>query len=233
LKKTSTLFLRPGLCRHFLFSIEKKNGLSCGLKNMGCLKLTYYPEPTLFLDEQAERTVSPKWRVWSRKESDFLGVDVKEQTQNCPTCPNPPAGSPPSSNDPNWLGTAAGVANIFGIGTTISVNGSRPMYTGPKEWAGQVKAGAKFGRRLGYLGVGLSVADMVINKPNTSNTLDATFGVVSFAGVPGAIIGGVYFGANLITEGITGKTIGQHVDDNFYIIPSGMPMSPFLFIPKN
>lgn len=74
---------------------------------------------------------------------------------------------------------------------------------------------------------------MVINKPNASNTLDAAFGVISFAGVPGAIIGGVYFGANLITEGVTGKTIGQHVDDNFYIIPTGMVGGGFMFIPKN
>jgi len=146
---------------------------------------------------------------------------------------NGPGDPPAKSNDPNWLSAAAAVLNIWGIGTTIAIEGPRPRYTGPKEWGSQVKAGAKFGRRLGYLGVGLSVADMVINKPNASNTLDATFGVISFAGVPGAIIGGVYFGANLLTEGITGKTIGQHVDDNFYIIPSGMPMSPFLFIPKN
>jgi hypothetical protein len=73
---------------------------------------------------------------------------------------------------------------------------------------------------------------MVTNGVNTSNTLDATFGVVSFLGLPGAIIGGVYFGANMITTFTTGKTIGQHVDDNFYVIPSGVMPGGLLIIPK-
>ena len=135
--------------------------------------------------------------------------------------------------DYDWLGNAGNVANIFGIATTISINGPRPRYIGPTEWAGQIKAGTKFGNRLGYLGLGLTAADMVTNGVNTSNTLDLTFGVVSFGGLPGAIIGGVYFLGNLVTQGITGKTIGQHVDDNFYIVPSGIPQSPFMLIPKN
>lgn len=145
----------------------------------------------------------------------------------CPTCPNP------QSNDFPWLNVAAANVTIWGGATTIAVNGPKPIYIGAGDWASQVKAGAKFGRRLGYVGVGLSVADMVINKPNASNTLDATFGVISFGGVPGAIIGGVYFGSNLITTGVTGKTIGEHVDNNFYIIPTGaLPGVPFMFIPK-
>jgi hypothetical protein len=53
-------------------------------ENMGCLKLTYHPEPTLFLEEQAKEKELLTWRVWSRKETDFLGVEEGEQTQNGP-----------------------------------------------------------------------------------------------------------------------------------------------------
>lgn len=53
---------------------------------MGCLKLTYHPEPHLFLKEQGERTVSQKWKVWRKETSGFLGVDEEVQAQGCPTC---------------------------------------------------------------------------------------------------------------------------------------------------
>jgi hypothetical protein len=75
--------------------------------------------------------------------------------------------------------------------------------------------------------------DMYQNGVNTSNSLDAFFGGVSFAGPWGAAIGGTYFVGNLLTVGITGKTIGQHVDDNFYVVPVGLPNTPFILIPKN
>jgi hypothetical protein len=147
----------------------------------------------------------------------------------CPTCPNSQQG-----NDFPWLNVAAAEFTIWGGATTISVNGPKPMYTGSGDWAKQVKAGTKFGYALGWAGLGLTVIDMRVNGVNTSNSLDAFFGVVSLGGGPvGAGIGGVYFGANLITTGVTGKKIGQHVDDNFYIIPTGaLPGVPFLFIPK-
>jgi len=43
----------------------------------------------------------------------------------------------------------------------------------------------------------------------------------------------VYFVGNLITVGTTGKTIGQHVDDNFYIMPGFVGGPPIILIPKN
>lgn len=137
-----------------------------------------------------------------------------------------------SKSNTNLFGSVGNIANIFGIGTTIAIEGPKPTYVGPKTWANQIKAGTKFGNYLWYTGLLITAVDMKVNGINTSNTLDATFGVVSFAGVPGAIIGGVYFGANLITTGITGKTIGQHVDDNFYVISTALPGTPFIFIPK-
>jgi hypothetical protein len=122
------------------------------------------------------------------------------------------------------------VVNIFGIATTIAINGSKPLYTSAANWAGQVKAGTKFGNALGAAGLLMTGADMVTNGVNTSNTLDATFGVVSFLGVPGAVIGGAYFGANILTLGITGQDIGQHIDNNFIFV-SGGPLAPLIPIP--
>jgi RHS repeat-associated protein len=153
------------------------------------------------------------------------------QGEGCPTCPT---SSEKDSGIP-WLNVAAAEVAIWAGAATISVNGAKPLYTGSGDWAKQVNAGTKFGNALGWAGLGLTVIDMRVNGVNTSNSLDAYFGVVSLGGGPiGAGIGGVYFGANLITIGITGKTIGQHIDENFYIIPTGgLPGTPFIFIPKN
>ncbi|GEM_PF-2724132 len=133
----------------------------------------------------------------------------------------------------DWLNLAAAEATIWGGATSIAVKGARPVYTTVKAWADQVKSGTRFGNRLGYLGLALTATDVAINGFNTSNTLDGFFGAVSFAGVPGAAIGGTYFIGNLITHGITGKTIGQHVDENYYIVPSGLSHNPVFLIPKN
>lgn len=126
---------------------------------------------------------------------------------------------------------AGSFLNIFGIGATQAVEGGRPMYTGPKNWAGQQAIGKVFGRGLGVAGLALTAMDMYSNGVNTSNSLDAAFGVISFLGLPGAVLGGVYFGANLLTVGISGKTIGEHIDQNFKIVPTVGPL-PFMFVNK-
>jgi hypothetical protein len=127
---------------------------------------------------------------------------------------------------------AGSILNIFGIGTTLAIEGPKPTYVGPKEWASRVTTGAKFGNRLGAAGLVLTGADMMVNGVNTSNSMDAYFGTVSFGGPIGAAIGGTYFVGNLLTLGVTGQTIGQHVDNNFYTIPTGLPGVPIMFIPK-
>jgi hypothetical protein len=66
--------------------MKRKTGYLGGLKNMGCLKLTYLEEPTLFLGARPEKKDTPVWRVWVKSESDFLGVDEVVQTQDCPSC---------------------------------------------------------------------------------------------------------------------------------------------------
>lgn len=143
------------------------------------------------------------------------------------------SGTGGNSSGIDWLNVAAANVTIWSAATSIAVNGPKPRYIGPRSWASQVKAGVRFSNQLGYLGLGLTGMDMVINGVNTSNTLDAAFGTISFARVPGAVVGGVYFGSNLITQGITGQSIGQHVDNNFYIIPVATPNTPFILIPKN
>lgn len=80
----------------------------------------------------------------------------------------------------------------------------------------------------------MTAIDIGVKGPNASNSLDAFFGGVSFAGPWGAAVGGVYFVGNLITVGVSGKTIGEHVENNFYIIPTGgLPGAPIILIPKN
>jgi hypothetical protein len=51
---------------------------------MGCLKLTYHPEPTLFLDEQGEGNEPFKLEVWVNPERGFSGVDEEVAQQNNP-----------------------------------------------------------------------------------------------------------------------------------------------------
>jgi hypothetical protein len=124
------------------------------------------------------------------------------------------------------------IATFFGSATTIAINGSRSVYDGPKEWLNKVKLGAKFSNALGSIGLMFTAYSIYKDGFTTSNNLDAFFGIVSFGGPIGAGIAGIYFGANLITIGVTGESIGEHVDNNFYIVPAGLPGLPFLAIPK-
>jgi hypothetical protein len=155
---------------------------------------------------------------------------VEQQTQNepCPDCPNPPT----TTVDLPWRDVATAELTIWGAAFTIAEHNSKPLYQGAKSWAAEAKLAGKVGNKLGALGLVITGADMITNGVNTSNTLEATFGVVSFLGLPGAIIGGVYFGANIVTVFTTGKSIGQHIDNNFYILPGIVGGPPIMLIPK-
>ena len=114
-------------------------------------------------------------------------------------------------------------------GSTFSIAqyGSKPLYQGPKSWAAEAKIAGKIGFKLGVVGLAFTGYNIVDKGFTTSNTLDAAFGLVSFAGPVGAGIGGTYFVANMITLGATGQTIGEHVDNNFIIMPGpvlGVPI---------
>jgi len=72
--------------------------------------------------------------------------------------------------------------------------------------------GAKsFGTKLGLVGVGISLVDIGSNGINTSRTLDVVMGGVAFIPVIGWGISGTYFISNLVTIGITGQSIGDHI----------------------
>jgi hypothetical protein len=115
------------------------------------------------------------------------------------------------------------------MATDIAVSGPKPKYTGIGDWTKMKAAGSTLGKRLGAAGLALTAVDIGTKGANSSNILDGTLGVVSF-GAP--IVGGVYFVGNLLTAGITGKGIGEHIDENFIFLPTGLPHSPFMPIPR-
>ncbi|SMG11494.1 hypothetical protein SAMN05661096_00412 [Marivirga sericea] len=119
----------------------------------------------------------------------------------------------------DWLNLASAEGAIWAGATSIATNSSKPKFTSSKSWAKQVKIGTKLGRGLGVVGLGFTVINMRMNGINLSNSLDATFGVIGFFGAPGAAISGTYFIGNLVTYGVTGQTIGEHIN-NYYWIPS-------------
>ncbi|UII34115.1 DUF6443 domain-containing protein [Fulvivirga ulvae] len=127
----------------------------------------------------------------------------------------------------NGLNTAAGVAGIVNGAASIVSYSPRPMYTGPVEWSTTVKGSAKFGARAGIIGLAFTGADMINNGVNTSNGLDAVMGGVGFGGPVGAIVSGVYFIGNLITTGVTGESIGQHIDKYYWMpMPGSVSFVP-------
>lgn len=68
---------------------------------------------------------------------------------------------------------------------------------------------------LGYAGVAISGADMVINGVNVSNSLDLIMGGVAFVPGIGWAISGIYFVGNLGWQAYSGKTIGESIQSNF------------------
>ncbi|KXH79542.1 hypothetical protein [Chryseobacterium kwangjuense] len=58
------------------------------------------------------------------------------------------------------------------------------------------------------------IYDVVDSKQiKASNILDAVVTGVSFAPGWGWVVGGVFFGADMITKGVTGQSIGDHLDN--------------------
>lgn len=67
---------------------------------------------------------------------------------------------------------------------------------------------------MGLISAGLVVSDVVINEQiKASNVLDGVITGASFIPGWGWVIGGAYLGADLITKGVSGKSIGQHLDE--------------------
>src|SRR5690606_37004041 len=57
---------------------------------------------------------------------------------------------------------AWGVNGIFQMGTEITVHGPKPKYTGPGDWAKQVKLGKNFTKKLGVVGIGITLTDAAV-----------------------------------------------------------------------
>ncbi len=71
------------------------------------------------------------------------------------------------------------------------------------------------GKGLSYLDAAITVTDVVYNSQiNASHVLSATVTGLSFIPVVGWIIGGGYFVGDMITRGITGQSIGEHLDSS-------------------
>lgn len=70
------------------------------------------------------------------------------------------------------------------------------------------------GRVGGAVSGAFIVMDVISNQQvKASNILDATVTTVSFVPGWGWVVGGVFFGADMITKGVTGQSIGDHLDN--------------------
>ncbi len=166
---------------------------------MGCLKLTYDYQ------EQGEKNDSLDWRVWVNPNADFLGVVDQQYNGSVPN-------DPTANNGLNWTDAAGGVISSFGLGTDISLYqitkggmqvslASKGAYVGAKA----------FGNTLGAAGLAITGYDIYDQGLNTSRTLDVVMGGVAFIPVVGWGISATYFVGNLITIGVTGQSIGDHI----------------------
>jgi hypothetical protein len=181
--------------------------------------------------------------------SSFGSIGPKKMTTPIkppgPTSSSVPTPMSPSRSDtkatPNnsskWLDLAASELSIWAEATGAAIGNSKPIYTGAQEWARQVGIGNVFAKALGNLGLLITAADANIKGgPDSSNVLDAAFGTAStYGGSYGRIAGTTYFVINIVTKGVSGKTVGEHLEEHFYIIPTGaFPGLPgAILIPRN
>jgi hypothetical protein len=127
----------------------------------------------------------------------------------------------------NSLGVQGGILD-YGVRTnfksarTISeFNKLRPTQQAWRQMATYGKTGQAymkglnaFGKGLGYAQGAVIIADVYTNSQiKASNVLDGIVTGVSFVPGWGWIAGGIYYGADLMTRGITGQSIGQHLDN--------------------
>jgi len=92
-------------------------------------------------------------------------------------------------------------SNGINVQTKVLKHGLKPML-------------ANASRKITYIGAALSVGDVLIDgRLNASHVLNMTMVGVSAIPVVGWIAGGVYFTADMVTLGISGQSIGGHLDD--------------------
>ena len=105
-------------------------------------------------------------------------------------------------------------------GKMMAIGGSHvwksSTYSAQRSLARELAIGSKgikiAGNTLGIVGLGFTGADIIQNGFNTSNSLDAAMGIISFVPGWGWIVGGIYFIGNAALESTTGKNLGHHID---------------------
>ncbi|UII34128.1 hypothetical protein LVD17_09910 [Fulvivirga ulvae] len=119
------------------------------------------------------------------------------------------------------LKTLVTVTGFTQMATEIAVNGSKPLYTGAKQWANMTRVGSKFATKLGIAGVALTGVDAVIQGEwKNHHTADVLIGAALTAGgfIPGinigiAVVGGAYFLADFGWQMYSGKSITESLFD--------------------
>ena len=156
------------------------------------------------------RLASAGYAAWSRNRREQARAESQGGAQEQARTSGPSV--PRSLNSLNWTDAAGGVLNSFGLGTDISL--SQITKGGVQVSLAQKGAyvGAKsFSTKLGLVGLAVTGYDIYDSGLNTSRSLDVIMGGVAFIPGVGWAISGTYFVSNLITIGITGQSIGDHI----------------------
>jgi RHS repeat-associated protein len=131
-----------------------------------------------------------------------------------------------------WLDVSVGVNAIFVASIEIATNPSqKPLYWGLNDFKAVATKGKALGTKLSVAGAVISVGEAVYN-PTGGNATDAVFGVIGVIPGYGTAIGSIYFGIDLITTGLTGKGISDHIDSYIWMpSPVGAGFIPIAKIP--
>ena len=114
----------------------------------------------------------------------------------------------------NKIPTSTKSKYVYELNKILKVNYDIKLGKNSHIYRNVIPKGLKgVGTGLGVLSEALVVVDVVQNRSlKASNVLDASIGAISFVPGWGWLVGAAYFGADMITKGITGKSIGDHVD---------------------
>ena len=114
----------------------------------------------------------------------------------------------------NKIPTSTKSKYVYELNKILKVNYGIKLGKNSHIYRNVIPKGLKgVGTGLGVLSEALVVVDVVQNRSlKASNVLDASIGAISFVPGWGWLVGAAYFGADMITKGITGKSIGDHVD---------------------
>jgi RHS repeat-associated protein len=129
-----------------------------------------------------------------------------------------------ASSDPigydgiNPFQIAWGVNGLFQMGTEIAVHGPKPKYTGPGDWAKQVKLGKNLTKKLGVVGIGITITDAAIQGHwQNHHTADVAIGVgttflIASNPLTATLVGG-YFLIDIGVQIYSGRSITEHLFD--------------------